>query len=547
MFISLSLILIVHLDNYAQDTLTIDWQKTVCSNGYIDYIYDIDLDDEGNIYTLGSFPRKADLLGEFVKVDSGTYFLTKQDSLGNKIFAKNLGGISSFTAGTMELDSEGNLILGLHFQYEFYLHGELLVKAQGWASIMLKLDPNLNFIWFKTYPSSSNTYINGLRLDKNDNAYLIVAFLGTLSFEGRDYSGGSGYAYLLVSLDQDGQPLWAKHCFSDYHVLIKSLNIREIHPDTSLIYLISETSGEYIYLDGLQFRKEDNSNLFINKFTAEGSLLSGKYFQKIRDIRGIKFWKGRIFIAGSYFQKFVFNNRVITPPNVSGLYIGELNEQEELINFEDLGVGKNRNLTGFILSEKYGFLLFGTFWSKITIQNQILDSGGQYRYNGFILSLNGKFELNDLRHVAGHSFGWRKLMTKGSSIIGAANYEGKNFFKNENINGSNEDILVFKTKDLKPLYKFYPYPYHPNRENKVCGLKVFPNPVVEKLAIVPAEGFKITELKIYDSMGKEVKIMQNLFLTKQVELDLSELNPGIYILSYLGTQNTRCYSQILKN
>src|SRR5690554_7438933 len=63
----LILIFIISLivpNGYAQNLLSVEWQKNVCTNDYISHVYSVCNDNDGNTYTLGSFSNEANSLGE---------------------------------------------------------------------------------------------------------------------------------------------------------------------------------------------------------------------------------------------------------------------------------------------------------------------------------------------------------------------------------------------------------------------------------------------------------------------------------------------------
>ena len=189
---------------YSQDLLSVDWQKVVCTDGYIDHVYSICNDNNGNTYTLGSFENSANCLGENVNESSGHYFVTKQNSNGDKLFAKNLGGTDNFAFGDIEVCSNGDIVLGLCFKSNFFLNGDSITTAVTWSSIILKLDQNFSLKWFKTFPAKNATYINRLIIDSEENIYASILFLDSLSINGHIYSQKKGYGTAIAKLNSAG-------------------------------------------------------------------------------------------------------------------------------------------------------------------------------------------------------------------------------------------------------------------------------------------------------------------------------------------------------
>ena len=67
------------------------------------------------------------------------------------------------------------------------------------------------------------------------------------------------------------------------------------------------------------------------------------------------------------------------------------------------------------------------------------------------------------------------------------------------------------------------------QEQEFDALKVFPNPITDKVTIQLPQGVNSANLKIYNVIGKLV--LETELSRSESRLDLSELNSGIYILS----------------
>ena len=124
----------------------------------------IAVDAAGNVYTTGYFGGTADFdpgPGTYNLTSAGTYemFISKLDSSGNFIWAKQMGGNSSLDYATglsITLDAAGNIYSTgpLEGTVDFNPGpGVFTLSAIGVnrtrASFVLKLDADGNFIWAK--------------------------------------------------------------------------------------------------------------------------------------------------------------------------------------------------------------------------------------------------------------------------------------------------------------------------------------------------------------------------------------------------------------
>ena len=326
---------------YTQDLLSVNWQQVVCTDGYIDHIYSICNDNIGNIYTLGSFENSANCLGENVNESLGHYFLIKQNSIGEKLFVKNFGGSESFTFGDIKICDNGDIILGLNFKENFLLNGDSITSSTNWSNIILKVDQNFNLKWLKTFPSSNSTYINRLILDNNENIYTSILFIDSLSINGNIYSQNSSYAAAIAKLNSVGDILWSHHYYSDYILTNEVLKIKSnCNSCPNTIYISGNVCGDLLFVDGVlkdQQQSKFNSQCFVATLNEFGDVLETKFFDDgIRSITDIDFYQNKVFFAGSFVDTVKLSNNQVSPIGHASIYIGELNEQADIIGFSDM-------------------------------------------------------------------------------------------------------------------------------------------------------------------------------------------------------------------
>ena len=75
-------------------------------------------------------------------------------------------------------------------------------------------------------------------------------------------------------------------------------------------------------------------------------------------------------------------------------------------------------------------------------------------------------------------------------------------------------------------------------ENDLQTVKVFPNPVIDKLTIAPNENEKILELILLDLKGKEV-YRQKASNQSQVILNMDEIGKGVYVLKVITEEREK--------
>lgn len=537
---------------YSQDLLSVDWQKIVCINGYIDHVYSICNDNNGNTYTLGSFENAANCLGENLNESSGHYFLTKQNSNGDKLFAKNLGGTDNFSFGDIEVCSNGDLVLGLCFKSNFFLNGDSITYSVNWSSIIIKLDQNFNLKWFKIFPAKNATYINRLLLDSDENIYASILFLDSLSINGNIYSQQKGYGTAIAKLNSAGEILWTHHYYSNYILTNQVLEIaKSCNSCPNTLFISGNVSGDSLLIDGVlqvQHKSKFNNQFFVATLNEYGDILQTKFLDEgIRSIADINFYQNRIFFAGAYIDTVNWNGTFVTPLDFSSIYIGELSEQAEIIGFADLQSNKTFYLTGFKISSLYGFLLSGCFDGSFSLQSSSITLARQYDRGSFIASFNDTLKLNDCKYIKGGYYNLRYLSIFNNQITGTAIFDQTCNFQNQSCFALNDDISTFQTTDIKQLLAFNPHQFPTPKIPIPFSVQVYPNPFASSFQMKFSNPIYSTSLTMTNAIGQVCKdIVVSQINDTEVKIDATGLSAGLYIVQYLTCNNYKATYRLIK-
>lgn len=157
-------------------------------------IYGVDIDETGNIYTIGSYEGDYSFtVGEqefsLDSGDTGAIYILKLDNTGEMIWAKHFhqteAGFSDIGLGNVvKCIPGGGIYVGGRFTgtYDFDT-GEALESATAIGSIgafFAQLDDNGNLNWVKTFGGDGyETDVNAMILDDDGNVYLTGVFNGT--------------------------------------------------------------------------------------------------------------------------------------------------------------------------------------------------------------------------------------------------------------------------------------------------------------------------------------------------------------------------------
>jgi hypothetical protein len=165
------------------------------NGGYDDEYFRVDIND--NIYRMAKTNQK------FVKYNPN----------GVPISSKTLDFPSNLFINDMAMDFKGNLFFGGHFSGDISIGGNTIINQsavnQGTIldGIIVKLDSNYTFQWYKAFQETTTEYYNKIRIDAVGNLYatgLIATALGIIKA-------------VFTKWDNAGQVIWDESIYpNDY-------------------------------------------------------------------------------------------------------------------------------------------------------------------------------------------------------------------------------------------------------------------------------------------------------------------------------------------
>ena len=528
---------------YAQNLLSVDWHSNVSSNAYINHTYDIETDNDGNVYSLSSFPNTTNSFGQNFHEDDGAYLLTKQDSLGNPVFSINFGGDNNFTFGDMEIDEMGDITIGVSFNGNFNFNNQTIATSDNWCAILIKLNADLNIIWHVLAPTVKETpsqvYITNIAQDQNQNTYTSIQYIDSLSIDGTIHTGPNynSYGFMISKFDTDGNHIWSRNYRgeSDASVSNKNLEYYKYSDNFGLLYLSGQNSGDSLYIDDTAQLVENGIGTFMSKITASGNVQESVFAKNVSTIAGIAFLNERVFYAGTYRDTVLWSgNQTVATINYSA-FIAELNQTFTTIDFQDLQSNNELFITGFNISDSYGFLLSGSFDGELSFQGSSITLDNEFSRGGFLSSFDQDYQLSDLKYILGGRYTLKEIDLNDQNIYGSAVFENNCSFENIDIFAWNFDVSVFRSTDLIQIDDFNP-PLSINELSRSnCEVIVYPNPAQYSIVI---DSKFASIVGIFGIDGREVMDVQIQNGNSTFILDITKLSEGTYFLNLLDCNGT---------
>ncbi len=181
------------------------------------------VDSEGNIFVGGYFAGTVDFdpgVGTENHDTNGGYdiFISKFNSNYEHQWTKTFGGSANESLDSFSIDQEDNLIIpGAFYDTVDFDPGagtENHVSSGSTDAFLLKLDNDGNFVWVKTFGSTSHDWGMYVDIDSNNSYFLVGKFNGMVDFDPGDetenHTSAGDYDCYLSFFDSGGNHQWTK-------------------------------------------------------------------------------------------------------------------------------------------------------------------------------------------------------------------------------------------------------------------------------------------------------------------------------------------------
>lgn len=249
--------------------------------------HEIISDDDGNVYTVGSFSGEGDFdpgNGSFMINSNGELdlFIQKMDALGNFQWVKTIGGPEWDTRPSVAVDASGNIyVTGYFGDTVDFDPGENVYNlvSQGYSDFfVLKLDPEGNFIWATSTGGSEYDESNSIAIDEEGNVFTTGFFNDTVDFDpgiGTWPLVSEGFKDIFIQkLDSDGNFIWAKQIGSYGNCVGYDICFDE----QGYVYYTGRYSGDTDFDPGDSTYYLTGSGVFILKLDNNGNFVWARGF-----------------------------------------------------------------------------------------------------------------------------------------------------------------------------------------------------------------------------------------------------------------------------
>jgi len=166
----------------------------------------IETDQDGSCYVTGSFSGKCNFGDKKIKSKGGKdIFVSKYDPAGNIIWAKRSGGSLDDQSSGIVKDSNGYMYLTGYFSGSSYFGNTKLQSKDNSNILVTKMDSHGNTLWAKQAGGTGNEYSRGIKLDSKGNIYITGEYNTGFNFMDSKISNSGDWDIFVLNFNNQGE------------------------------------------------------------------------------------------------------------------------------------------------------------------------------------------------------------------------------------------------------------------------------------------------------------------------------------------------------
>ncbi len=342
----------------------LEWGRTLGSE--LDDTADtIAADREGNVIIAGSFAETLAVgEGSLKSAGADDGFIAKFAPDGRRLWVKRIGGREVDAFHHVVTDSAGNIIATGVFGQTADIAGSEH-ETRGLDDIFLvKLSPDGQRLWSKSYGFLGKDYGRALAIDKQDNIVLLCEFSNKIDFGGGELESDGNRDIALVKLGPGGEHIWSRRFGNNLDELGVGLAL-----DPAGNVIITGAFDDKLSMGGAEMTALGRSDIFIAKYDVNGNhLWSQRYGDNDEDIgSGVATDQfGNIYATGWFWKTATFGKTPVKSAGKRDLYLLKLSPNGEHLWSHHFGAKESDYGKSVAVTRDGNPILVGSFYFTVS-------------------------------------------------------------------------------------------------------------------------------------------------------------------------------------
>ncbi len=537
-----------------------------------DAVQDFKIDSKGYLYAIGNtFSTDFPMVGnsfdsEKTEEDYIDAFIVKFDTLGFPVWSTYFGGTGEDRGIRLEIDSEDNIIIaGATNSPNFPLKGEFDQDSiKGEADMYVaKFDQDGNLLWSRLF---GGTYLDqsfGLAIDDDDNIYVAGNTMSTdivrsdwtyqpefSLFIGkwRDFSDG-----VFAKFSPEGKHIWSSYLgaqrvehledidvYGDEIAIVGRLSAPITKTHENMYIIGTEDAIQQLPCDTTYYEHYTLYDPFIAKFSTDScklkyftyycaearraNLSDNYYYFSDYDADGnfilvIDTDNNSMQVKGSPFHTY-------NPPgHKDGIMMLSLSPQNA-VNWDwDITAGENLSDNAYTIDNQI-------LWGEVTTDKNLFPEDSNHIANfdngakvSFLLMRFDLSKFTQWYSYHPHPLADSKISVRNNDIYSTAKSHSMGLLKNAYSEEFHEYGLYLINFDLRENFG---YSAIDTGRNYLSNISVYPSITTESITISSEDS--ISQLQIYDLLGKQLYSKEIPFPLNELEINIENYADGMYFI-----------------
>lgn len=360
---------------------------------------------------------------------------------------RSVGGTNDEVIRGTFLDAQSNSYIAGTFRGTMNVGGQSLV-SNGFLDLFLaKLDPNGNFIWQKSFGSSTGSDLAvDVDGDVMGNMYVTGMFSKNINFgNGVSLNAGTSDDDVFVAkFDANGTCLWAKMGLGDATDYGNEINVT---PDNKILTIGFANSG--ITFENTTLNNSTNYGMFVSKHNSSGLLEWVRLFSSTGEVsgRGISSdASGNALITGTFKGTLTLGSTSLNASSANGdVFVAKLDANGNTLWAKKFGQTGENYARGIDSDAEGNIYVSGVYDTQITFGSLNLNSNGQKDIFLAKFDANGNAIWAKSIGSTGNDEGCEIEVNTNGNVFFTGSYTGTLTINNENFTAKGlRDVFVAK-------------------------------------------------------------------------------------------------------